>query len=410
MTKKLKAVQYKSKKDFVSDLNKIWENCLKYNANPEHFLRKHALYMRKETEKLVPLIPEIVIRDRSEVEAEERRLHSADGDVEGGEESDDEPIMSSRGRKAPGKTSKKGAPTARKAPITEAEGTPGPDTKPSLATMSSMGLGSTLRHEHLRADSDTLMEGSQNGFATPPPGTMTPAVNGTAGSMPPGSQADGMEIDGFGSSVNGIGLNHSLIAREDDIDHDDLEYKTWKQVTKKDRALVAAQRNRLFKGDHLNPEEPALLRTRAGMRRWLRKQRQADAEGASGEQKADPDMKESEDTGPSGETLAEGIEGEEEETLLPDYYDTVAAIPELSDRLRWVEDADGQVIDPSEEFLRVAPKGLFTSPDSVLTRRMEANMRQMQETRKICAKIGIVRQMQIQSQVHILKKQGTREV
>jgi transcriptional activator SPT7 len=73
--------------------------------------------MRKETEKLVPLIPEIVIRDRAEVEAEERRLHNADGDIDGGEESDDEPIMSSRGRKAPGKKSKKGSNTARKAPL-----------------------------------------------------------------------------------------------------------------------------------------------------------------------------------------------------------------------------------------------------------------------------------------------------
>jgi hypothetical protein len=43
--------------------------------------------MRKETEKLVPLIPDIVIRDRAEVEAEERRLHLAE--LDGAEESDD---------------------------------------------------------------------------------------------------------------------------------------------------------------------------------------------------------------------------------------------------------------------------------------------------------------------------------
>jgi transcriptional activator SPT7 len=85
--------------------------------------------------------------------------------------------------------------------------------------------------------------------------------------------------------------------------------------------------------------------------------------------------------------------------MLPEYYDTVAAIPELSDRLRWVEDGEGQVIDPSEEFLRVVPKGYFTSRDSILTRKMEANMRQMQETRKVCTKIGVVKQMQLQSQV-----------
>ena len=85
MVKKLKSFQYKSKKDFVDDLNLIWSNCLKYNADPAHFLRKKALYMRKETEKLVPLIPDIVVRDRAEIEAEERRQQQ----LEGLEDSDD---------------------------------------------------------------------------------------------------------------------------------------------------------------------------------------------------------------------------------------------------------------------------------------------------------------------------------
>ncbi len=89
MIKKLKTLQYKSKKEFVDDLNLIWANCLRYNADPAHFLRKKALYMRKETEKLVPLIPDIVVRDRAEVEAEERRLHSGDVDMDGVEDSDD---------------------------------------------------------------------------------------------------------------------------------------------------------------------------------------------------------------------------------------------------------------------------------------------------------------------------------
>lgn len=91
MTKKLKSISYKSKREFVDDLNLIWSNCLKYNADPSHYLRKHALAMRKETDKLVPLIPDIVIRDRAEVEAEERRMQNGgvDVDIEGAEESDD---------------------------------------------------------------------------------------------------------------------------------------------------------------------------------------------------------------------------------------------------------------------------------------------------------------------------------
>lgn len=91
MTKKLRQLSYKSKQEFVDDLNVIWANCLKYNADPTHYMRKHALAMRRETDKLVPLIPDTVIRDRAEVEAEERRMQNGglDAEADGAEESDD---------------------------------------------------------------------------------------------------------------------------------------------------------------------------------------------------------------------------------------------------------------------------------------------------------------------------------
>ena len=63
----------KSKADFVTDLNLIWDNCLKYNQEMSHPLRRMANGMRKEAEKLIPLIPDLTIRPRAEVEAEERR-------------------------------------------------------------------------------------------------------------------------------------------------------------------------------------------------------------------------------------------------------------------------------------------------------------------------------------------------
>ncbi|KAJ9647200.1 Transcriptional activator spt7 [Coniosporium tulheliwenetii] len=391
MLKKLKQLQYKSKKEFVDDLNLIWANCLKYNVDPQHFLRKKALYMRKETEKLVPLIPELVVRDRAEVEAEERRMQN--GDLEGVEDSDDEePIMASRGRKAPAKKGKKPSSTARKAPGARLEGTPGAESKPPLPSI--RGSTSTLNNEFFRADSDAPMEGSQNGLATPPPGTLTPlGRHGIFSSGAHGSQADVSEIDATGESVSGV-----TTSQAEDLDLDDIEYRTWKQVTKKDRATVAAERNRLFRNNRLNAEEPALLRTKAGMRRWLRQRNQATEEGkAEGPAPAKDGREGVQST--RGETLAEGIEKEEERNL-PDYYDPLSAIPDLDDRLKWVEDADGQVIYQAEEFLRMVPKGQFTAPESVLTRKMDANMRQMQETRKVCAKIGIVKQMQLQSQTY----------
>ena len=398
MTKKLKLLAYRSKHEFVEDLNLIWQNCLKYNANPEHFLRKKALFMRKETEKLVALIPNITIRDRADVEAEERRLQNGDMNMDGDEDSDDEPIISSRGRKAPSNKAKKGT-TARKAPAGVSEGSPAAEAKPNSNYLALNGLGSNLKFEHLRAESESGMDGSQKDLSTPPPGTITPAgINGLLGH---GTQSDGMDIDAE-SLINGI--IPSIDGPYEEAENDDLEYKTWKQVTKKDRAQVTAERHRLFTGDRLNPEEPALRRTKLGMRRWLKNQKQAVSDGALGKKNAEEEaeIRETEESQPSGETLAEGMEGEEER-VLPDYYDTLAAIPHITNRLQWLEDSDGNVQDPSDEFLRVLPQGFFTSPESGLTRKIDKNLRQIQETRKVTSKIGIVKQMQLQSQVCLKK-------
>lgn len=390
MTKKLKNVQYKSKQDFVADLNLIWDNCLKYNANPEHFLRRHALFMRKETEKLVPLIPAIVIRDRAAVEAEERRLHHGEAEADGLEESDDEPIISSRGRKAPGKKAKKGS-SARKAPAGLSEGSPAPDTR-ALTHMLPNGLGSNLKRESFRADSETLIDGT----FTPPPGSSTPAgVNGIV-SHGTFHSHDPMDIDGSDVSLNAMGLSNGRFTEEAEID--DVEYKAWKQVTKKDRALVTAERHRLFIGNRINPDEPAQLRTRSGMRRWLRKQKEAISGRSAGKGGALTESAFAIGPEPCAETLAEGIEGDEER-VLPDYYDPLSAVPDIAPRLRWVEDSLGQVQESSEEYLRILPPGSFMSRESSLTKRTDENMKQMQATRKICSKIAIVKQMQLQSQV-----------
>jgi transcriptional activator SPT7 len=292
--------------------------------------------------------------------------------------------MASRGRKAPGKKSKKGGTTTRKAPPAIVEGTPGAETKPLLA---SLGASANIRRDFLRADSDVPME---NGFTTPPPGTLTPVVtNGMPAEA--GSQADPSEGDGS----NELGAEPS-----EDPDVDDYEYTIWKQVTKKARAMIASERNRLFRNDRLNPEEPALLRSKAGMRRWMRQQKKMLPHEEPPTDAATPETDKDAPQGVSGETLAEGME-EEDDTMLPDYYDPLSAIPEVDDRLKWEEDSEGNVVIHAEETLRMVPNGHFTSPESVLTRKMEANMRQMQETRKICAKIGIVKQMQLQSQVRI---------
>ncbi len=376
MTKKLKQLAYGSKAEFIDDLARIWANCLEYNAGADHPIRKHALFMRKETDKLVPLIPDITIRDREEVEAEERRQQLANGEIDdGGEESDDEPIMSSRGRKAPGKSAKKGAPVPRKmAPTTESK--PNPDVKPSLQALGSYASGSVVAESEFN-----------EGHSTPPPGSLTPSGPHGPGSGFPGSTADPLELEGLSS---GSVLPPAVIEQEDE------EYRLWKQKTKKDRALMAAERHRLFRGDRLNVDENALLRSKSGMRRWLKIQKQAAADNTpDAEQLNAEEPKQS----ANGQTLAEGMEGEED-SMLPDYYDSLAGVPDLDPHIAWEEDSEGQVVDQREAFLRLYPKNRFVSSGSKLATKLQSNMRQLQETRKVCTKIGVVKQMQLQSRMY----------
>jgi transcriptional activator SPT7 len=379
MMKKLKNFQYKSKKEFVDDLHLIWQNCLRYNTDPNHFLRKKALYMQKQTDSLTFLIPDITVRDRAEVEAEERRMQHLDAELDGIEDSDDEPIMASRGRAGPGKVAKKGTGSARKAPHPFSDG---PDAKPLALSTSS----SNLRNSFFRADSDAPMEGIVNGISTPPPGgTLTPiGVNGVAHSG--ASQADASDADGGG-------FTSTDLIQADEAELADVEFRTWKQVTKKARATAAAERTRLFINNRLNPDAAPLLRSKAAMRRFVRLEKKY---FRSADSKADSKTDDAPDV--PGETLAEGVEAAEDDSMLPDYYDPVCFIPEINEQLQWEEDEEGLVINRAVDCFRVIPPGHFTAPISPLSRKMGENMRQMQETRKLCSKIGVVKQMQLQMQ------------
>ena len=378
MTKKLKQLAYKSKQDFVDDLHLIWTNCLKYNSAADHPMRKHALFMRKETDKLVPLIPDIVIRDRADIEAEERKQRIANGEFDDNAEDsdDDQPIMASRGRAAP---SKKVAKTAAKAPnashkTTGPESTPAPESKPQPSQLSAMGNG-------VRADSE--MDVGSQGNSTPPPGILTPTGQdrGAGSVIDAASEMPDSEVPGL-----------QFVPVPPELEDED--YNLWKQKTKKERALLAAARHRLFRGDKLNADEEALLRNKAGMRRWQRLQPNQTMTATL------LDPTDAKQTRNSQGLLAEGLDPEEEESMLPDYYEAQAAVPDLNPRLRWEEDAEGNLIDQTEEDLRLYPKGTFVAPVSKLSAKMADNMRQIQETRKVVSKIGIVKQMQIQTQIY----------
>lgn len=339
--------------------------------------------MRKEAEKLIPLIPDLIIRSRAEVEAEERRKQNG-GEDDGGEDSDDEPIMSSRGRG----TGAKGASKARKAPNDQKEDTPAVDQKPLLQVNGLLG-------KHGREDSEAL-DGS-NGFATPPiGGSNTPGLNGTSGLA---SQGDAMDIDGP-TTLNGMALSQAFGEVAEQA-FEDEEYKIWKQSTKKDRALVARERNFLFKDNKLNPDAGASLRTKSAMRRFVKHQLEVDSHGAEPDTAADPSAATAkEQASKPSETLAEGIAEETEvERVLPDYYEALSNIPDITPKFRWIEDGEGCVINQHEGFLRTIPQGLFVAPKSRLAKKIDDNIHQIQETRKLSSKIAVIKQMQVQTQV-----------
>lgn len=97
------------------------------------------------------------------------------------------------------------------------------------------------------------------------------------------------------------------------------------------------------------------------------------------------------------EKLVDTAEGEDESPLLPGCYDPLSCVPELPWRLVW--HGDGDEVDLQDEDMRIPDKGIFTQPKSELSKRMDANIRQMQETRKLCSKIAVIKQMQVQTQV-----------
>lgn len=118
-------------------------------------------------------------------------------------------------------------------------------------------------------------------------------------------------------------------------------------------------------------------------------------------------LQENDDSGKEGLSRSNGTEklvdsteeDDDESPLLPDYYNPLACVPELPWRLVWY--GDGDEIDLQDEDIRLAPKGIFTQPKSELSKRMDANIKQMQETRKLCSKIAVIKQMQVQTQVCI---------
>lgn len=219
LMKKLKNLEYKSKKEFADDVALIWQNCLTYNAAPEHPIRKHAFAMQRRSQQLLGMVPEITIRSRAEVEAEEFGAEPEDD----AESEDEKPLVNKSTRGTVGSKSTK----AKKA---KGGGLNEPQMQPN-------GHADGPMIDDLDGDISMLDDTSEAKKTVPAePETEDPQTDGNAG-----DQAND---------------------RDDDTSEEtDFGFQLWRQRTNKSRALYTSERYKLFKGDTLKQDHTALAAT-----------------------------------------------------------------------------------------------------------------------------------------------------
>ncbi|KAG7939081.1 uncharacterized protein OGAPODRAFT_77314 [Ogataea polymorpha] len=382
--KKLKNFQYNSKAEFVDDLMLIWKNCLTYNSDPNHFLRADAIAMQKKTLSLIPLIPDIVIRDRAEVEKEA----AAAAQQNEAEDAQEKPgFISSRGVGG-SSTSAKKAKKSRKG-LQEAD-----HTEPPTASDSPIG-DSTGKKDANTSAADQTAEQNENEFSQPQ-GASNPSIEPSNASTPPVSAAseektgdregtanpeeDDNEDDATAMMEDRQAQEQQNDRNEDD-DNEDLEMSTWRTLTSNTRYKLCQQRSNLFKGGKIQPNEEALLRDPLQISNFsnylddsskvvLHRNRQCFDEND------DPYLIE---------------------------YDICGGIPSLKYK---GPDYDAIENDIFSDMMKQG-KSLDQLPESPFSIKMKGsnsviykNIALMQDIRKVCFKINIVRQMQTSQFIH----------
>ncbi|KAH3683423.1 hypothetical protein WICPIJ_005606, partial [Wickerhamomyces pijperi] len=385
--KKLKTFQYKSKSEFVEDVMLIWKNCLQFNTDPKHFLRAHAIAMQKKSLGLIHLIPDITVKDRKEVE--EAFKDQDDGSAT--------PAPSGKNTAGKGKKRSRNGEVLEKKELADAE-------------------------EH------KVKEEEKEQSVVPPSATTDAATKTTTTgddvAMVDGSVLEDEEADGDSNEYLNV----------EDNDKDDMEMQTWKNLTAKTRADYCIARSMLFeqpetgtkpeeaekqqtvkdgepelkkqKVEHqqpfrLNPDAPALVRDKKNMREFEKflgsyqsRKRTFKSEDSSLENDAEQEQQEQEDQ-------SSATDKESKPYLIE--YDINGGIPGIP-----YAGVSGLQLDQEEQKLidQVMQTGLqpscYSSSDSHggLNKVINSNIELMQEIRRICYKISIIRQMQQQHHIH----------
>ncbi|SMN21839.1 similar to Saccharomyces cerevisiae YBR081C SPT7 Subunit of the SAGA transcriptional regulatory complex, involved in proper assembly of the complex [Maudiozyma saulgeensis] len=279
--KKLKTFQYRSKQEFVDDILLIWKNCLTYNSDPTHFLRAHAIAMQKKSLQLIPMIPNITIKKRAEVEREMEEMEK-DKDYEEEEEGDEEVAGSGR----------KGLNMGAHKPVNQSENevqdattkdnTPAISEKDDAAQQShedkqngleddkgsKLGGGTDSTSEVKNEQTENVVN-SDNGDSNSTLEDKKEKENSEATKNVESDQQNNVEDDEEAEEdedededkdEEGNYVNSQSYLLERDNDKDDIEISIWKTLTAKVRAEICLKRSEYFKDSHLNAQSAALLK------------------------------------------------------------------------------------------------------------------------------------------------------
>jgi transcriptional activator SPT7 len=336
LMKNLKNLQYKSKKEFQDDVFLIWQNCLTYNADPNHPLRKHAYAMRRKSEQLLGMVPNITIRDRVDVEAEELGL-GEDAEME----SDDDKMQP--------------PPPANKS----TRGTFG--SKSAKAKTAQQNGHVQIKAENEDVDSEAAELGEKADKMLPSEGDktiMNGHVNGEELDGAPGTQPDADDASDAGEA-----------------DETDIPFQIWRTRTKKLRAGYAANRHRRFRQDTLRQEDAVCKPTPHTL------------VAVQTEQLASASLARDVRPSTANSTIslrAESMrDGKEEDLHLAEYE--LCSLPPLHGKPDYNDNTKVvQVLDTSQ----------FDSPVDGLYDRLKSSSLEMKAIRQLCTKLSSLKLMQ----------------
>lgn len=394
--KKLKGFQYNSKHEFVDDLMLIWSNCLTYNSDPNHFLRAHALAMQKKTISLIPLIPDIKVRNRAEVEAEERAANptTAMSDDEEDEASHGKHSTKGRKRKLDHNEESDKATKSRKKP--DGNVPQEVDTKNQENSASTTGKDKDTKDASKENKERSLIDQKIDELNEQQGRRVRSATPNTPWS--PGSEID-TELT---ETLKEESSNQNNTANARGAYEEDLETQMWQKLYSKQRAEYCEMRATLFtKEDKLAMDSAALLRLPVNMAKF-------------GDTTANM-FRSLDDYHQSRAFLLDSLGSVERPAFIVEYEvnSGLPPIPEAFKQYSLFDDPDNDNEDDIETGLRLYNARQNTDrSDIFITRggtgsKIDSNLAEMQYIRKVCSKISLIRQMQQPSYVPTLQVDTT---